>query len=101
MRRAYSVQAVSAHAGSLALTARTRSLATHGLLHGGGLAHLHGLAAPHFLEVIEVAHGRMHDMDDDIAEIDQHPFAVRLALHAVHARAVFTHLVLDVVGERL
>src|SRR5260221_1083677 len=105
MRRAYWSHAVSAHAGSLALTARTRSLATSGLLDnalcGGGLRQLHRLAAPHFLEVVEVAHRRMHDVHDDIAEIDQHPLAVGFALHAVDARAVLAHLVLHVVGERL
>src|SRR5438067_1013137 len=101
MRRAYSAQAVSAHAGSLALTARTRSLATNAFLCGGGLRQLHRLATPYFLEVVEVAHRRMHDMHDDVAEIDQHPFAVRFAFDAVDPRAVLAHLVLHVVGERL
>src|SRR5205809_6522657 len=105
MRRAYSAQAVSAHAGSLALTARTRSLATSGLPAGalcrGGLRQLHRLAAPYFLEVVEVAHRGMHDVHDDVAEVDQHPLAVGFALHAVDARAVLAHLVLHVVGERL
>src|SRR5258706_6013029 len=105
MRRAYWSHAVSAHAGSLALTARTRSLATSGLLDnalcGGRLRQLHGLAAPHFLEVVEVTHRRMHDVHDNVAEIDQHPFAVRFAFNAVDACAVLPDLVLDVVGERL
>src|SRR5882724_4713344 len=105
MRRAYSAQAVSAHAGSLALTARTRSLATSGLLDnalcGGGLRQLHALAAPYFLEVVEVAHRWMHDVHDDVAEIDQHPLAVRLPFDAVDPRAALAHLVLHVVGERL
>src|SRR5438552_18958198 len=99
MRRAYSAQAVSAHAGSLALTARTRSLATNAFLFcGGGLRQLHGLAAPYFLQVVEVAHRGMHDVHDDVAEIDQHPLAVRLPFDAVDPRAALAPLVLHVVG---
>src|SRR4051812_6685175 len=105
MRRAYSSHALSAHAGSLALTARTRSLATSALLDdalcGGRLRQLHLLAAPHFLEVVELAHRRMHDVHHDIAQVDQHPFAVAFTFNAVDACAVLADLFLDVVGQRL
>src|SRR5256885_12822743 len=112
MRRAYSLQAVSAQAGSLALTARTRSLGTcalfrHRLLRGGLLLRRpcgscrHGdrLAAPDFLQVVELAPRRMHDVHDDLAEVDQHPFAVGLALDAVDAGAALPPLPFSVVCE--
>src|SRR3954453_2756624 len=96
MRRAYSAHACSAQAGSLPATARTWSLATRAFLRcllcagcaRGGLLHSHGLAAPYFFQVIEVAHRRMHDVHDHVAEVHQHPFAVAFALDAVH-RAPF------------
>src|SRR4051795_10152169 len=74
MRRAYSTQASSAQAGSLALTARTLSLGPRPLpwpLRLGGAGR--GLSAPHFLEVIKLAYRRMHDVHLHVAEIDQHP----------------------------
>src|SRR2546421_7655350 len=52
-------------------------------------------------QVVELAHRRMHDVHDDVAEVDQHPFAVGLALDAVDAGAALAHLPLHVVGERL
>src|SRR3954471_12336587 len=118
MRRAYSAQAVSAHAGSRLLTARTRSLGTRFTLRralggwlfcglalwrryfDGGFLHPHGLAAPHFFEVVEVACSRMHDVHYDVAKIHQDPFAVCFALDANDVRAQRRELVLDVVGER-
>src|ERR687888_2789287 len=104
MRSAYSAHASSAQRGSLAASATTCSLATSGLLGGllrTGTVYAHGLAAPDFLQVVEVAHRRVHDVHDDVAQIDQHPLAVRFALDAVDARAVFAHFLLHVVGERL
>src|SRR3954464_324612 len=108
MRRAYSAHACSAQAGSLAATATTWSLGTRALLRGlrrdgarSGLLHSHGLAAPYFFQVIEVAHRGMHDVHDHVAEVDQHPFAVAFALDAVHPRAVLPHLLLHIVGKRL
>src|SRR5919201_6320622 len=108
MRRAYSAQAVSAQAGSLAAMATTCSLATGALfrrlLHRrarGGSLYSHGLPAPHFLQIVELAHRGMHDVHDHVAEVDQHPFAARLTLDTVDPRAVLAHLLLHVVGERL
>src|SRR5581483_3073382 len=100
MRRTYSAQADSAQAGRRLLTARTRSLGT-GLLRGLRPAQAHALAAPHLLEVVELAHRRMHDVHHDVAEVDEHPFAVSLALDAEDARAERLELLLHVVGERL
>src|SRR5581483_10275489 len=104
MRRAYSAQAVSAQAGSLAAIATTCSLGTGVVLRrllDASAFDLHRLAAPYFLEVVEVAHRGMHDVHDYVAEIDQHPFAAGLALDAVDARAVLAGLLLHIVGERL
>ena len=47
------------------------------------------------------AHRRLHDMDDDIAEIDQHPFAVVFALDRDDLGAGLAHLVLDAAGKCL
>src|SRR5437660_9778632 len=109
MRRAYSVQAVSAQAGSLAAMARTCSLATRFVLlcrriggrTRGGFLDSHRLTAPDLLEVVEVAHRGVHDVYDHVAEIHQHPLAARFALDAVDARAALSRLFLYVVGERL
>src|SRR5690349_4260397 len=102
MRRAYSAQACSAQPGSLAATATTWSRGTRALfLASHGAFQAYGLAAPDFFQVVEVAHRRMHDVYDHVAEVHQHPFAIRFALHAVHPRAVLTHFLLHVVGERL
>src|SRR5258705_12610270 len=100
MRRAYSAQASSAQPGSLALTARTLSLGTRLLpcrLHPVDEAH--GLSAPHFLEVVKLAHRGMHDVHDHVAEVDQHPFARLLALDAVHARAELADALLHAVRQ--
>src|SRR6185503_426539 len=101
MRFRYSAQASSAQAGSLALTARTWSRGTPGFLLGRNLPETHGLAPPHLFQVVELAHRGMHDVHHHVAEVDQHPFAARLALDAVDARAVLPDLVLHAVGQRL
>src|SRR5262245_58689564 len=100
MRFSYSPHASSAQRGSLAATATTWSLATRGLPSCRLLVHSHLLAAPDLLEVVELAHRRMHDVHHHVAQVDEHPFAVRLALHAVDARAVLAHALLHAVGER-
>src|SRR4029077_3105628 len=94
---------VSAQAGSLAAMATTCSLATRwGLLCRRFRAlDAYVLFAPDLLDDVGVAHRGMHDMHDDVAEIDQHPLAARLALDAVDARAVLAHFFLHVVGKRL
>src|SRR4051794_893575 len=111
MRLAYSAQAASAHAGSLASSATTCRRATfRGLLlrrrllrHGfRGLVgfQLDRLAAPDFFQVVEAAHRRMHDVHHDVAEIDEDPFAARLAFDAVDAPARLLDLLPDTIGER-
>src|SRR5262245_48602548 len=103
MRRAYSAQACSAHGASLALSARTLSLGTPPLLWfcSCSVGETNRLAAPHFLEVVELAHRGMHDVHHDVAEVDQHPFAGLLSLDAVDARAELANAFLHPVGERL
>src|ERR671910_2374021 len=102
MRFRYSAQACSAQAGNLALTATTWSLGTRPRFPGGFCAlEPDRLAAPDLLEVVEVARRGMHDMHDDVAQVDEHPFAARRALDAVDARAELAHPFLDAVGQRL
>src|SRR6185503_18115270 len=100
MRRAYSAQASSAQPGSLALTARMLSLGTPRLLWFFSIDEANRLAAPDFLEVVEVAHRGMHDVHHHVAEIDQHPLARLLALDAVHARAELADALLHAVRQR-
>src|SRR5678815_5423364 len=100
MRRTYSAQASSAQPGSLALTARTLSLGTPRLLWFFSIDKANRLAAPDFLEVIELAHRGMHDVHDHVAEIDQHPIAGLLALDAVHARAELADALLHAIRQR-
>src|SRR5260221_575500 len=107
MRLAYSAQAASAQAGSLALTATTWSLATGFRLFCfifsyflGNSFQLDILAAPDFLQVVEASHRRMHDVHHHIAQVDQDPFAARSALDAVDALAEPLELLPHVVGER-
>src|SRR5919199_5282659 len=101
MRFIYSAQAFSAQSGSRALIATTWSRGTRLTFVLGVRVHAHALAAPDFLEVVEAAHGGMHDMHDHVAEIDEHPFPCRLALNAVDANAHLANLLLHAVGERL
>src|SRR5688572_9530171 len=105
MRFAYSAQASSAQPGSLALSATTRSLGTRfGLLLRRGLPRsleLHRLATPQLLQIVEVAHRGMHDVNDDVAQVDQHPFAAALALDAIDPPAERPDPLLHAVGERL
>src|SRR5260221_2469803 len=106
MRRAYSAHACSAQAGSLAATATTRSLGTGRLLlRRGGLRlrsfGLHFLAAPHFFQIVEAAYRRVHHVHDDLAQVDQHPFAAFLDLDSIHLAVVLLHLVAHVDCERL
>src|SRR6185503_2157686 len=103
MRFAYSAHACSAHAGSLAATATTRSLGTCRLFlrrRSGGF-HLHFLPAPDFFEVVKGPYGGMHEVHHDLSEVDQHPLAAFFTLDAVDLASVLLHLVAHVVGERL
>src|SRR5688500_4908338 len=104
MRFAYCAQAVSAQPGSLALTATTWSLGTRFRFCRALLlrrVEAHGLAAPDLLEIVEAAHRGMHDVDHDVAEIDQHPLPGRFALDAVDARAELAHALLHAVRQCL
>ena len=56
---------------------------------------------PELFEVVVRAHGGLHDMNDDLAGVDQHPFTRLLALDAEDRRAGLLQLVADVVRERL
>src|SRR3984885_5940490 len=47
---------------------------------GGALRHRH---VPQFLETVELAHARQHDVHDHLAQIDEHPVAVLLTFDAV------------------
>src|SRR4029079_10077858 len=107
MRRTYSSRALFAQGGRLLATATTCSLATSGLLFGRGAAfwlrcflYLHFLAAPELLQVVVAAHRRVHDVDHDVAQVHQHPFAVAPPFDAHHRRAQRLQFFLHVRGER-
>src|SRR5262245_64540223 len=100
MRRAYSAQACSAHGCSLALSARTLSLGTPPLLWFCRIGKTNRLAAPHFLEIVELPNRGMHDVHHHVAEVDQHPLARLLALDPVHPRAELLDALLHAVCKR-
>src|SRR3954462_5770854 len=111
MRFAYSAQAASAHAGSLASSATTcrratfrglllrRRLLCHGFRRLVGFQ-LDRLAAPHLFQVVEAAPRRMHDVPHHVAEIDEDPYAAGLALDAIDAPARLLDLLAHTIGER-
>src|SRR5262249_61033578 len=55
--------------------------------------HPHGLVAPDFLEVVVLAQGRLQDVHDRVAAVDQHPFAGVFTLGADDVAAGFLDLV--------
>src|SRR6059036_2984355 len=57
--------------------------------------------APQLLEIVVRAHRRLHDVQDDVAEIEQHPVAAVLPFHPVDAAACRFRLFLDVARQRL
>ena len=54
-----------------------------------------GGVLPEFLEVVVGADRRLHDVDHDVAAVDQYPFARLLALDADDRRAGLLQLVAD------
>ena len=56
---------------------------------------------PQLFEVVVRTNRRLHDVDDDVAAIDQHPFAGLLAFDADDRGTGFLQPVAHVVGERL
>ena len=51
-----------------------------------------GVRRPDALEIVELAHFRPEDVDDDVAGIDQHPVGIRQAFDAHFRRAGFLEL---------
>ena len=60
-----------------------------------------GAGVPQLFEVVVRAHRGLHDVDDDVAAVDEHPFAGLLAFDADDRGAGLLELVAHVVGERL
>src|SRR6266536_160874 len=56
---------------------------------------------PQLFEVVIRARGGLHDVDDDIAAVDQHPFAGLLALDTDDARARSLERIADMLSKRL
>ena len=54
-----------------------------------------GRFLPQLFEVVVAADRGQHDVHDDIAGIDQHPFPGVFAFHADNVAARFFHLVMD------
>ena len=57
------------------------------------------LGRPHLFQVVEFAHLGPEHVHDDVADVDQHPVALRLALDAGAAEALFLELALDLLGD--
>src|SRR5262245_35816396 len=102
MRPRYSARAASAQAGSLFATDATWSRATRGFSGATwcrGCLQAHFLAAPDLFQVVVAAHARVHHVHDDVAQVDEHPFGVAAALHALRRRAKLLHLLAHAIGE--
>ena len=70
---------------------------------GGWQTHMrwHRLALPELFELIEVPDLRLHDMDDDITQIDEDPFTDIFTFDAEWHRIVFLRLFGNMAGQRL
>ena len=58
------------------------------------------MRAPHLFKIVEGAHFRSEDVDDDVTGVDQHPVAMRQALDADAGDAPLLQRLDDVVGDR-
>src|SRR5581483_496603 len=58
-------------------------------------------AGPEALEVVELAHGHVEDVDDDVAVVHQHPLAALHPLERDRFRTLAPDLLLDRFGDRL
>src|SRR5690606_27738857 len=95
MRRANSSKPACTHPGMRWPTATTKSFTS---ARGGAAAGQRRV--PQLFELVVRAHRRLHHMDDDAAEVDQHPFAGLLAFGADDLAAGFLDLVVDVLRQR-
>ncbi len=57
-------------------------------------------ARPHLFEIVEGAHFRPEDVDDDVAGVDQHPVAMRHALDAHAADAGLVQILEHAIRDR-
>src|SRR5688500_2379245 len=103
MRRAYSSNPASTHAGILWPIATMTTLMP-GAISAGGLPFLAAAGrrrrrGPQFFQVIVLADGGLHDVHDDLTDIHQYPLAGLLSFDAVDLRSQRLQLFLNVVGE--
>ena len=68
---------------------------------GRAKAHAHGFVAPDLFERVVLADGRLHDVDDGRAAVDDDPLAVFFALDARLGKTGFAHRVAHAGGQRL
>src|ERR1044072_6829605 len=104
MRPRYSSRALCAQPGSLFATDATWSRASRGFATapwGRGCFQTHFLAAPDLFQVVVAAHARVHHVHDDVAQVDEHPFGVAAALHALRRRAELLQVPAHAIAERL
>ena len=79
---------------------RGRFLAFRRRLALGG-AQFHRLLAPDFFQTVVLADGRLHDVHDHVAQVDEDPFARVFAFQPDHVAACFLDLVAHRGGQRL
>src|SRR5262245_31406489 len=87
--------------GAVAPFVRSKRRARGGLRLRAGALGARLAFAPQLLEVVVLPDRRLHDVDDDVAEVDQNPLAGGLALGAVHLLAERLRLLLHAARERL
>src|SRR5690606_7520729 len=56
---------------------------------------------PEALERVELAYARQHDVDDDVAQVDQHPLGLGFALDAERLHIKLPGEAHDFIGDRL
>src|SRR5690606_25061466 len=88
---------MSTASGACVVAAAVPGLAVRGLDVGRRLV----ADRPQPLERIELAHSRQHHVDDDVAEVHQHPFGLALALDAERLHVELLREAYHLVGDRL
>src|SRR6188508_3227019 len=99
-RRAYSATPASIQAGSLLPAAISRMRIAGFWLGHAGFA-LRRAQVPELLEPVELADARQHHVHDEVLQVDEHPFALALALDAIGAVAGLAAALDQAVRDRL
>src|SRR5699024_694575 len=99
IRRPYSCQPSATQAGMRVPTQATTSSMT--IYPRSGLGARGRGRRPEFLEVVESARLRLHEVNDDVGQVNEHPVGIRGALHAQRLNAPSLGALNQAVGHGL